>query len=238
MLATTTLAYALASPVLAQPQLTLVKGGIEAGNWVWQVDITPDLELGGGSTPMAVEIGFRLTGAPLLSATNINPAEWSGPNPGRTIFGWETLTDIDPGPMVNNRPVGLQTNTATSEIFVAYGTGDSFTTPGPKPFLKIVAQGPGNGGPLSSTIEWLGVYAVGHGRISQLIDGGLNAANFDIFAGTATQLVPEPTSTGSLAVAYIAIVLTSAARRRTSTRPCNGEFPTKPEPASERRSSR
>ena len=160
----------LVSPAFAQPQLTLVKGGIEAGNWVWQVDVTPDLLLAGGSTPMAVELGFRLTGAPLVSAANINPSQWNTPNPGLQIFGWETLTDIDPGPGVNNRPVGLQSNTATSEIFVAYGS-TSFTTPGPKPFLKIVARGPGNGGPLSSTIEWLGVYAVGHGRIAQLVSG-------------------------------------------------------------------
>jgi hypothetical protein len=141
--------------------------------------------------------------------TNINPGEWPLANPGLLIFGWETLTDLDPGPGVNNHPVGLQSNPATSEIFVAYASVD-FTTPGPKPFLEIVAQGPGNGGPPSSTIEWLGVYAVGHGRIVQLISGG-NAESFDIFAGTATQFVPEPAGAGLLACGMIVL----AARRRT-----------------------
>jgi hypothetical protein len=206
-----TLACAVASPVFAQPQLTLLKGGLEAGNWVWQVDITPDLVLAGGETPLAVELGFRLTGAPLLDVTNINPSQWTTPNPGRVIFGWETLTDIDPGPGVNNRPVGLQANTATEEIFVAYASAD-FSTPGPKPFLKIVAQGPGNGGPPSSTIEWLGVYAVGKGRIAQLINGGSTAGNFDIFAGAATQLVPEPTGSALLVLGCVLLALKGAAK--------------------------
>jgi hypothetical protein len=211
----TLLACVLVAPAIAQPQLTLVKGGIEAGNWVWQVDVTPDLLLAGGSTPMAVELGFRLTGASLVSATNINSSQWDKPNPGLQIFGWETLTDIDPGPGVNNRPVGLQSNTATSEVFVAYGSTD-FTTPGPKPFLKIVARGPGNGGPLSSTIEWLGVYAVGHGRIAQLVSG--TSANFDIFAGTATQLVPEPMGAALLAIGCVGLALRRAVRRPVGVR--------------------
>jgi hypothetical protein len=142
--------------------------------------------------------------------TNINPSQWTTPTPGQAIFGWETLTDLDPGPGVNNRPVGLQSNPATDEIFVAYASTD-FSTPGPKSFLKIVAQGPGNGGPLSSTIEWLGVYAVGKGRISQLINGGATAGNFDIFAGTATQVVPEPT--GSALLAWGCVLLAIKARQ-------------------------
>src|SRR5688500_7715240 len=215
MVATAFLAFQIVSPAFAQPQLTLVKGGIEAGNWVWQVDITPDLALAGGGTPMAVGLGFRLTGAPLLSATHINPSEWDTPNPGMVIFGWETLTDVDPGPGVNNRPVGLQSNLATEEIFVAYGSG-RFTTPGPKPFLKIVAQGPGNGGPLSSTIEWLGVYAVGKGRIAQLVNG--TGQNFDIFSGTSTQFIPEPTSAGLLCLGCITLGLKQSARRRRAAR--------------------
>lgn len=188
----------LVSPLLAQPELNVIQGGIQGGNFDWDVGITPDLVLAGGSTPIAVEMGFRLTGAPLLSATNINPAEFDTPNPGMVIFGWETLTDLGGG---NFKPVGLQSNTPTGEIFVAYGTID-FATPGLKPFLNIVAQGPANGGPsLTSTIEWLGVYAVGHGRISQLVSGG--GQNFDTFAGTASQAIPEPTSCVLLAFASV-----------------------------------
>jgi hypothetical protein len=191
---------------------------MESGNFVWEVGVAPDLILAAGSTPLAVELGFRLTGAPLLSATNINPSEWDTPNPGVVIFGWETLTDVDPGPGVNNRPVGLQVNTATDEIFVAYGSTD-FATPGNKPFLKIVTQGAANGGAPSSTIDWLGAYILDNGRISQIV-GGFTAANFDIYSGTATQVIPEPTSLVLLAFGAMATVFTTARRRR-STLSCS-----------------
>jgi hypothetical protein len=204
---TAALCCALAAPVIAQPQLTLVPGGLQGGNWVWQVDITPDLVLAGGSTPMALEMGFRLTGSPLASATNINPTQWDTPNPGNVIFGWEMLTEVGPG---NFKPVGLQSNTATSEVFAAYGS-NVFTTPGAKPFLRIEARGPGNGGSTSSTIEWLGVYAVGHGRIAQLVAG--TGVNFDIFAGSATQVIPEPTSIALLAFASVVMALGIGNRR-------------------------
>jgi hypothetical protein len=197
----------IVSPLFAAPILNIVKGGIQANNFVWEVDVTPDLALAGGSTPLAVELGFRLTGAPLLSATNINPSQFDTPNPGTTIFGWETLS-----PSANFHPVGLQTNLATGEIFAAFGSID-FTTPGAKPFLKIVTQGPGNGGPSpSSTIQWLGAYAVGEGRIAQLV-GGFNAANFDQYAGTDTQTVPEPASAALLALGAITVILGFTARQ-------------------------
>ncbi len=208
------LVFLVTSPLFAAPTLNVVPGGVQGNNFVWDVSITPDLALAGGSTPIALELGFRLTGAPLLSATNVNPLEFDTPNPGMVIFGWETLTDLDPGPGVNNRPVGLQSNLATSEIFAAYGTVD-FTTPGAKPFLKVITQGPGNGGPSpSSTIQWLGKYAVGQGRIAQLISGPPFAQNFDIYSGTATQMVPEPASAAILA--FGAAVLALGVNRRRS----------------------
>jgi hypothetical protein len=178
------------SPAFAVPGLSITPGPLESGNMVWEVGVSPDLILAAGSTPLAVELGFRLTGAPLLSATNINPLEWDTPNPGLVIFGWEMTEDIDPGPGVNMKPVGLQENLATDEIFVAYGS-TNFTTPGNKPFLKIVTQGPANGGSPMSTIEWLGAYIFDNGRISQAT-GPLTSANFDIYSGTATQVIPEP----------------------------------------------
>jgi hypothetical protein len=168
------------------------------------------LILAGESTPMALELGFRLSEAPLLAATNINSAEWDTPNPGAVIFGWEALTDVDPGAGVNLKPVGLQTNTATNEIFAAFGSID-FMTGGAKPFLKITALGPGNGGPNSSTIEWLGAYAVGHGRIAQLVAG--TGVSFDIFAGSATQVVPEPASATMLACGALLLTLGVTSRR-------------------------
>jgi hypothetical protein len=204
------------SPLFAQPELNVTSGGIQGGNFVWEIAVTPDLVLAGGSTPMALELGFRLTGSSLANVTNINPTEWSSPNPGLPIFGWETLTELRPGAFY---PEGLQSNTATSEIFVAYGS-NVFTTPGPKPFLRIEALGPGYGGSTSSTIEWLGVYAMGHGRIAQLIDR-TDADNFETFAGTATQVIPEPepTSVALLAVASVVMALATCGRRLRSATP-------------------
>jgi hypothetical protein len=206
----------LVSPLFAQPELNVTSGGIQGGNFVWEIAVTPDLVLAGGSTPMALEMGFRLTGSPLANVTNINPTEWDTPNPGRPIFGWETLTELRPGAFY---PEGLQSNTATSEVFVAYGS-NVFTTPGPKPFLRIEALGPGYGGSTGSTIEWLGVYAMGHGSIAQLINR-TDSDSFDIFAGTATQVTPEPepTSVVLLAIASVAMALTAGSRSLRSATP-------------------
>ncbi len=205
----------IVSSLFAQPQLNVTPGGIQGGNFVWDVAVTPDLLLAAGSTPIGLEMGFRLTGSPLLSATNVNPTQWDTPNPGNVIFGWETLSDTDGDGVIetngDDEPVGLQSNTATSEIFAAYGSID-FTTPGAKPFLRIEARGPGNGGSNSSTIEWLGVYAVGRGRIAQLV--GNTALNFDIFAGSATQVIPEPASATLLTIALVAAAFGLGARQR------------------------
>jgi hypothetical protein len=207
-LASALLLCTCAPSLFAAPMLTVTPGAMQGNNFVWDVSVTPDLAITStNETPVAVELGFRLTGAPLLTATNINPAEFTIPNPGEVIFGWETLD-----PAANNRPVGLQTNTATDEIFVAYGS-EEFTTPGAKPFLQIVAQGPANGGgSLSSSIEWLGVYAQGHGRIAQLVNG--QGENFDIFAGTATQAVPEPACAILLALTAVALGVHTARRKK------------------------
>jgi hypothetical protein len=75
-----------------------------------------------------------------------------------------------------------------------------------------VTQGPGNGGPSPfSTIQWLGAYAVGKGRIAQF--DGITATNFDLYAGTDTQSVPEPASASLLALGAITVSLGFNARR-------------------------
>jgi hypothetical protein len=163
--------WSLAPPVFAQPVLSVTPGGLQSGNWVWDIAITPDLVLAGEGTPVAEEIGFRLIGSPLLSATNINPTEFDTPNTGTQIFGWET-----PGSGTNGQPQGLQVNLATNEIFTAFGSID-FPTGGPKPFLQIIASGPGNGGTDFSTIQWLGAYG-GKRRIAQLTIGQAASAEF------------------------------------------------------------
>ncbi|MCI0335220.1 MAG: hypothetical protein L0228_18580 [Planctomycetes bacterium] len=213
---TTVLLFIPVSPVFAAPTLSVVPEGIQSGNWVWRIDVGPDFSLAPDGTPLALELGFRLTGASLLSATNINPSEFDTQNPGFPIFGWEAYSDtngdsvVDSTPPTDDEPVGLQVNTALGEIFAAIGSVD-FQTPGLKPFLQIVAQGPANGGAPISNIEWLGFYG-GKGRIAQLVPPPQFAANFDIYAGSASQMIPEPASGTLLAFGAIVAMLGMAAR--------------------------
>jgi hypothetical protein len=206
-----------ASAAFAAPSLSVTPGGLQDGNWVWTVEMEPDFALSPTGSPLAFELGFRLTGAELLSATITNPSQFDDANPGNVIFGWEALTVLGgsgncgsgiPG----SCPVGLQLNPAEDEIFAAYGSID-FATPGQRQFLKIVAQGPANGGETSSTIEWLGAYG-GKGRIAQFTPTlPTISTNFDIYAGTTTQAVPEPASGLLIAIGTVAAMI-SARRRR------------------------
>lgn len=160
----------VASPVFAQPLLTVGAGGTNAtshlnaaGNWVWRIDITPRV----GTTPtaglpVAAELGFRETGtrrpttgptaAQLLGTGNgisKNATNFPDDNPGTKIFTWETEIDVDPGAGVNMKPVGLQSRCATGctstgaedEIFAALGSID-FTTAGAQQFLTITVDRP------------------------------------------------------------------------------------------------
>jgi hypothetical protein len=207
-----TLLCAIVSTAVAAPTLTAIPGGVQAGKWVWNIDITPDLSLvpDSSGTPMAVELGFRLTGAPLLSATITDPVAWDTLNPGKKIFGWEPSD-----PFNSNNSFGIQTNLVTGEIFAAIGSMN-FTTPGPTHFLTVMTSGPSTGPPsFSSTIQWLGVYGVGSnkGRMAQITGGTsggpYTSGTFDTFAGSATQAVPEPATATLLAV----VVFTISMRR-------------------------
>jgi hypothetical protein len=203
------------SPVFADPEMSVVLDRFQGDNWVWRVDIIPDFELvpPGAGTPVAVELGFRLSGAPLVSVTNINPTEWDFSNPGSVIFGWEVLY-----PGANNHPVGIEANCAgcsiinpapsggpaatlvsgtANEIFAAMGSV-SFTTPGPKPLLEIMTAGPSTSGASFSTIEWLGAYD-GNARIAQIIPDG--AGNFTIIAGIAPDLATAVAMVGTVSAA-------------------------------------
>lgn len=94
----TILASLFLSPALANPTLSVIPQGLLGGNWVWEVDITPDLVQAGGHTPLATEIGFRLTGDPLVSVTNLSPLVFDTNNPGKVIFGWEVPYGSPPFP--------------------------------------------------------------------------------------------------------------------------------------------
>lgn len=199
-------------PAFAAPALSIVPAGLQGGNWVWRVDMEPDFALAPDGSPLAFELGFRLTSAPLLSATIINPSEFDSPNPGYPIFGWEVGSVGFCNGIPNSCPVGLQINTTTDEIFAAYGTVD-FPTPGARQFLEITTLGPANGGSPTTTIAWLGYYS-GNGRIAQLTPNGpVISANFDIYHGTATQMVPEPVSSALFVLGAGALAMTGARRR-------------------------
>src|SRR3954452_10233846 len=212
---------ATTAPLCAAPTLAVIPQGQQGGNWVWDVQVTPDLALAGGSTPVAVELGFRLTGDPLVSITNLSPLIFDTNNPGLPIFGWETSYG-SPG-----HPEGIEANCAacsvvnlallgghaatvvpgtTNETFTAMGSG-IVSTPGAIPYLRIVALGPGTGGPSTSILQWLGAYS-GKGEIAQIVGG--NGQVFT-YAGTASQSVPEP---GAVFLAVTGVALLSSGRRR------------------------
>src|SRR3954470_13615637 len=83
------LSVLIVSPAVADPILSVIPQGLQAGNWVWEVDITPDLVQAGGHTPIATELGFRLAGDPLVSVTSMSPLVFDTNLPGNVIFGWE-----------------------------------------------------------------------------------------------------------------------------------------------------
>jgi len=220
----TILASLFISPAWADPILSVIPQGVQGGNWVWQVNITPDLVLAGGPTSLATELGFRLTGDPLVSVTNLSPLVFDSNLPGKVIFGWEVPYGSPPFPegveanctgcsVVNLAPLGGHAATVVPgtsyEVFSALGSVD-VAVPGAIPYLRIVAQGPGSGGPLSSTIQWLGAYN-GQGHISQ--EAGAFPQNF-AFSGSLTQSVPEPT--GLALVSGAALGLMAIGRRRSA----------------------
>jgi hypothetical protein len=169
----------------AAPSLSVYPIGISGGNRQWYVDITPDPSLfvnsGPTGTPpntiggsLAVEIGFSITSASLVSAMIDNVALWPAENYG-----------VSPFPFGNPPADGLTVQ--GNQMFVAQGS-DFLTASSSKHFLKITTAGTG-----PTTISWLGAYN-GFGRIAQ---GG---QAFDLFKGSVS-VVPEPASLAMLALA-------------------------------------
>jgi len=143
-LVTTGLFCLLAAPAFAQ-NMGLIKGGTvasnnlnAAGNWVWTVQITPNLALvpDTSGTPVAAELGFTSssTGAAagqgnLLFASNLSTGagdKFDTINPGAVIFSsWQTAGNALLDANSNNRPTGIQTQCASGNC-----SNQSYTLPG------------------------------------------------------------------------------------------------------------
>lgn len=190
-LATACLLCVLATPVLADPTLTMM-----GGRRIWNIAVAPDLVISPGGTPLALELGFRAVGGDILgvsAAQNMPPiaTRVEHLNPGEVIFGWETLTDLGDG---NMKPVGTQVGTgANANLAVAHlGTGN-LTTSNRYDLLTIRTA-------VSVTaLEWGGRYnadgslaevgAFVNGRIAQ--GEGATAVNFNTFAGSLASDAPD-----------------------------------------------
>jgi len=147
-LVTAGLLCVLASPVFAAPNMAIVSnagtgatnGHLDAnGNWIWTVQVTPDLAAvpDASGTPVAAELGFTSTSTRsgdvpgqgnVLSATR-NPANGTGSfdtiNPGAVIFSsWQTSTNGLLDANSNNRPTGIQTQCASGAC-----STESYTNP-------------------------------------------------------------------------------------------------------------
>jgi hypothetical protein len=203
----------LASPVFAAPNMAIVStGGLTgtggasghlnaAGNWIWTVQVTPDLALmpSGDTTgtPVATELGFTTSSTrsgdiagqgTVVSAsqTAAETANFDTPNPGKPIFGWEAAGTCN----ANGNPCGIQVGIGANnnKVFSALGSA-IFTTAGAESALDITGQrpavSPGNI-VTTATIATSGAYT-GNGRIAQITGGTsggpYTTGNFDTFGG-------------------------------------------------------
>jgi hypothetical protein len=141
----------VASPVFAAPDLGIVKGttGAQAGtngnlntagNWIWTVQVTPDLSVAlipdSSGTPVAAELGFNSTSTGVvagqgnvLSATNASTGagdKFDTINPGAVVFSsWQTAGNGLLDANSNNRPTGIQTQCPAGNC-----SNQSYTLPG------------------------------------------------------------------------------------------------------------
>lgn len=188
----------VASPVFAAPTVAVTNGGLNAqGNWIWNVQISNSNPVPTGSSPLAAELGFKETISSLISAAALNSVtNFDTPNPGTSIYGWETA-----GVGSNGKPVGIETNCASGctvnvpgnnpdSVFSALGSV-AFSTVGPHDYIQIITKGPTATSPTSaanlrsSSLTMSGAYS-GNGRVAEL--SGATAVNYDTFAGTFSKV--------------------------------------------------
>jgi hypothetical protein len=193
----------VASAAIAAPTLTIT-GSIKnkAANpvRVWNVAAAPDLALL-NPAGLALELGFQATGGNILSITAApNMAASAAPAPARVvhddnygnpIFGWETLTDVDPGNGVNMQAVGIQLGSgANANEAVAYIGTNLFSIPRSEDLITITTDSS------VTSLAWGGRYNAdgtlaalmgslpGFGRINQGDGTPVGGTNFTSYAGS------------------------------------------------------
>jgi hypothetical protein len=154
-LITASLLCLVSSAGFAAPTLTISGSRNNTGTLgvsparVWNVAAGPDLTLENPAA-LALELGFEATGGRILSVSVTPNMAAAAPAParvlynnnsGEVIFGWETLTDIDPGPEVNMKPVGIQLGTGSNanEAIAFIGT-NLFSTATAKDLITITTE--------------------------------------------------------------------------------------------------
>jgi hypothetical protein len=162
-LVTAGLLCVLASPAFAAPNLGIVSTGNAnasghlnaAGNWVWTVQVTPDVSVGtvgdATGTPIALEGGFSSTstGAVAGQGNVISASQSAGAlanfdkiNPGTAVFGaWQTAGNGLLDANSNNRPTGIQIAAPGigATAGASYTTNSSVSAPGPTNTNQVFA---------------------------------------------------------------------------------------------------
>lgn len=167
----------VASPVLAAPSVSARVLGLDtAGNWVWQVNATPDAALFANNPPngtggsLALEVAATASGRNLVSAA-ANATNFPNNNPATNVPGFAFWTAADSG---------VKTNVGTNQLIA--GLGSTYFTAGTaQEAMRIHTQGPTATVP-TTTITLSGAYS-GNGRVAQA------GQNYDSVTGAFNQAV-------------------------------------------------
>lgn len=213
----------LASPAFAAPTMGIVPNGTQAsgklnaaGNWVWTVQVTPDIAIAPTGTPIGVELGFSSTSdgsvsgqGDVKSVTN-NAAVFDTNNPSASvvgnIFGWQNNTGTPakaegvqgnfPGAsalnVLNTASLGGNAvfflDAAANQVIGVGGTDNLMA--GTYNYLTIEVQGPAvsaAGTTTNTKVQVSGAYG-GNGLIAQLDNtSAFGSTNFTTFNGLFQQ---------------------------------------------------
>ena len=173
----------LASPAWAAPSASAKVLGLDtAGNWVWQVNVTPDALLFADSGPLgtppntvggsvALEIAATASNRNLVSAAK-NAANFTADNPATVVPGFAFWGAADSG---------VKTNVATNQLVA--GLGSTFLTSGTATEAFRVHTLRPTSTALTTTLALSGAYAGSTGRLAQA------GVNNDVVTGTLNQAV-------------------------------------------------